>query len=234
MKIGRRVRVYLVGVGMGLIATYFMFNGRGCEWMPGKRVLSSIEDSQLVISEFRACQMDCYGLSSQDVFNAVNRGSVLFSESETSGPIKNYVVADDKCKITFALNTADSISEVLRFHEFNEKCACGNQSDSVHRPLFMPSNMILSKLYENGFELTQSNSCQFECAGIDSLTALSIFKDGKVIHEQSYPRQRPNPIYMVELNQSSGEKLFFKVEKGLRTRILEVNSDRNTANCPCN
>ena len=234
MKIGRRVRVYLVGVGMGLIATYFMFNGRGCEWMPGKRVLSSIEDSQLVISEFRACQMDCYGLSSQDVFNVVERGSVLFSESETSGSVKNYVVADDKYKITFALNTVDSISQVIRFHDFNETCPCGNQSNSVQLPLFMPNDMILSKLFENGFELTQSNSCQFECVGIDSLTALSIFKDGKVIHEQSYPRQHPNPIYRIELSQSDRENLYFLVEKGLRTRILEVTRKDSVGICPCN
>lgn len=233
MKMGRRIRVYLVGVGMGLIATYFMFNGRGCEWMPGKRVLSSIEESQLIISTFRSCQMTCYGLSRKDVFNVLEKGKVNFSESETSGAIKNYVVANNECKITFALNAADSITEVVRFHDFNEKCACGDQSDSVHVPLYMPSEMALEKLLANGFELTNSNPCQFECAGIDSLLAVTIFTDGRIINERSFPRRNPNPIYVIELSQINKENLFFVVEKGIRTRILDVSVGANNLPCPC-
>ena len=98
MKLGRRLRIYLVGVGMGLVAVYFIFSTRGCEWLPGNRVITLIEECLVQATDKTLCEMECNGLDKKDVFNLIQSGEVNFSESETGGDVKEYVLESDSLK----------------------------------------------------------------------------------------------------------------------------------------
>ena len=234
MKIGRRLRVYLVGVLMGLIASYFMLGPRSCEWLPGNRVKSFIAENQIRISDSTLCRMECFGLGKEDVYNLLNYGEVSFSESQTSGFRKEYVVQYDELKVSFLVDMTDSLSEVIQFHGYDTRCACSDFSNESKQVLYEPNDMILERLRKNGFSLTSSNECQFNCVGIDSLFASNVLQNGTVVHERSFPRRDPNPVYTIKFNLNLTDTLYFLVEEGFKTRILEITEKDGTSSCDCN
>ncbi len=233
MKIGRRLRVYLIGVVMGLIATYFILGTRSCEWLPGKRVKAFISENQIRISDFNACRMACYGLNRTDIFNVLNSGSVSFSESKTSGDQKEYSIEHEGLRVTFAVSMTDSTSEVVQFHDRNNTCSCNDSSKTELSVLYEPNDLVLEHLRDNGFALTTKNDCQFECAGIDSAYASSALEKGFVLNDRSFPRRNPNPVYTIRLMKGISDTLFFVVEEGFKTRILEIYSSADDFDCIC-
>jgi len=233
MKIGRRLRVYLIGVGMGLVAAYFILGTRSCEWLPGKRVKTFIIESQIKISDFNMCRMECYGLNRTDIFNVLNSGSVSFSESKTSGDQKEYIIEHEGLRVAFAVSMTDSISEVVHFQNRSEKCVCDDRNKADLSVLYEPNDMVLEHLRENGFALISKNECQFECVGIDSAYASSVLQKGTVLNERSFPRRNPNPVYTIRLVKDIADTLFFVVEKGFKTRILEISNSEGDPGCNC-
>lgn len=233
MKLGRRVRVYLIGVGLGLIASFIIFNNRGCEWMPGNRVMMLIEESLIQVSDFKACQMECYGITKNDVFNLIQNGEVSFSESQTSGDVKDYIVSDDEHKMTFQINMIDSVASITRFHGFEQECGCAGRSETAFEVLYKPNDMVLQQLVENGFEVTRRNECQFECFDIDSTYARSVLDDGLVRNELSFPHAKPNPTYLIQKIRNVSDTLLFKVEKGSSTRIIDIRWKNVDIPCDC-
>lgn len=233
MKIGRRLRVYLIGVLMGLIATYFILGTRSCDWLPGKRVKTFIIENQIKISDFNSCRMACYGLNRIDIFNVLNSGSVSFSDSKTSGDQKEYIIEHEGLSVTFAVSMTDSTSEVVQFHDRSKQCNCDDSSETELSVLYEPNDLVLERLRENGFALTSKNECQFACTGIDSAYASSVLKKGFVLNDRSFPRRNPNPVYTIRLVKGISDTLIFVVEEGFKTRILEISSSADDFGCNC-
>ncbi len=227
------MRVYLIGLGFGLIAVYFIFSARGCEWTPQNRVLQSIQECDILISDFKACQMQCYGISKHDVFNVLQKGDVDFSESQTSGDVKDYVLKTDSLTLTLKLNTKDTLVEVDHFHGYKKECACGEADANKFSVLYEPDELVLQKLVDNGFEVTRDSKCLFDCFGVDSIYVRGVLNDGKVLHDWSFPHAKPNPVYWIQKIRGRADTLLFQVELGSKTRVLDMRVKNVDATCDC-
>ena len=232
MKIGKRVRVYMVGVVMGLIATYFMFGTRSCEWLPGNRVINLIEQSKISISDFKACEMACHGLTKKDVFNIINEGEVSFGNSQTGGDIKEYEVSNEQHTMTFHVDMRDSTVQVGKFIGFPESCSCESESKEELTVLYKPNDLVLEQLLSIGFEITTFSQCYFDCFELDSAFARSVLDDGLVLNDYSFPQAKPNPTYWIQKVRAS-DTLWFQFEKGTKARIQQIVSKNKPLKCNC-
>lgn len=84
MTFWRRLRIYLVGVGLGLLIVYVFFKDRDLSgWTPQGRVLTAIDSSAVSISERALCQLHCLGIEGEDWREVHALAEVNFSESNT-------------------------------------------------------------------------------------------------------------------------------------------------------
>jgi len=91
----RRLKLYGFGVGLGLIAVYFMFKGRYPAWLPQDIIMENIEDLQMSYEKTPKCILECLKLSEDELIKIVLLGSINFGKSETqSTPCKKYYIED--------------------------------------------------------------------------------------------------------------------------------------------
>ena len=117
----RRLKFYLIGVGMGLLFVYFLFGNRTdikCSYFPNARVLKNISEKELVLSELAACQFQCLNNDSAAINNLLYAGKVDFKKSDTKKTsCKTYFVSsqlNDK-KYSALIENCDSTATVLEF-----------------------------------------------------------------------------------------------------------------------
>jgi len=83
MKFGGRLKFYLIGFSIGIIACLIIFKGRGCEWLPNERVLNSIRTSNIYYTSQDSCMMASNNIAKKDIFLLLENGDVNFGESTT-------------------------------------------------------------------------------------------------------------------------------------------------------
>lgn len=88
----RRLRIYGLGFGVGLIMVFFFFRNRGCSWMPENRVKNTFMGKVLVISEANQRIFDEHHLSDSTIISFLNDGSVAFGASKKQGDVKVYKI----------------------------------------------------------------------------------------------------------------------------------------------
>ena len=105
MTFWRRLRTYLIGVGLGLLIVYFIFGDRELNsWTPQKRVLTAIDSSEVTISERAKCQLNCLEILADDWKKVQENASVDFSESNTKKkPCPVYKLESDYLENEFIL-----------------------------------------------------------------------------------------------------------------------------------
>lgn len=119
----RRVRIYLFGFGLGLIAVFFLLKN-GCKdynYLPEARILSEIQRYKLDINAYMDCMLKCHDLKVWDVEKLVKTGSVVMKESNPrppEGTLRDYVLAGttdsgEKIKMRFQLAPKDSLTKAV-------------------------------------------------------------------------------------------------------------------------
>ena len=75
-----RLKYYLIGVGLGVVAVYFMFGNRDfqCSYFPNDRVLNDLRSKEMVFSDQAACAQACLALDSNDIDHLLTAGQVDF------------------------------------------------------------------------------------------------------------------------------------------------------------
>lgn len=82
MGFWRRFRLFLVGVGLGLILVMVFFGSRDwTSWTPESRVLTAIDSSEVSLSERARCQMNCLKINDNQLAELKAESSVNFKES---------------------------------------------------------------------------------------------------------------------------------------------------------
>lgn len=96
MKFQQRLNRYLLGVVIGLVLVFVMFNGRDwLGWLPANRVKARIENSELTWDENMRCRLMCHGFTKPTILDLVKRGDVDFGASETKSKPREYQVHFD-------------------------------------------------------------------------------------------------------------------------------------------
>lgn len=136
MTWGRRIKLYLIGFGIGIFICWLMFfrnGGRDLSgWLPGSRVMKFIGLSKKMDADSSMlCKLKCNGISIDDIRKATVDGDVDFSKSQTDKqPDHEY---DVKMKIKgtemefyFSTNMKDSTVKILQVYPplDGSKCGC--------------------------------------------------------------------------------------------------------------
>lgn len=79
-----RLKIYLIGVGLGLLIVYVVFGDRELNtWTPQKRILTAIDSSEVSFSDRAVCMMQCLNLQENEWKEIQKTAEVDFSESAT-------------------------------------------------------------------------------------------------------------------------------------------------------
>ena len=237
MKFWRRFRYYGIGVGMGLIIVFFIFNGRGCSWLPENRVLDDIERGDIFISERVKCELECNEVTKLDVYELFSdrNGDVLFSESKQRSTPKMYMIqsGDERYKLEVIIR--DTTAYIDKLHLKNkERCDCKNTSDSTYVAFLIPAQKVIKNLfYTEGKEIKYNEvaKCQMQCFDMTKKDILAFLEDPAYIRAASRPDARPNPTHVFE-NTLNGKRyrMIFE-DAGRRTRLVEIMSPQESCNC---
>ena len=125
----KRLKLYAMGLGLGLVASYFFFGDRYPTWLPGSRVLEDLERFELSYSPKALCEMDCINISKDDVQEILTGGDVNFSESDPRAkPCPSYLIEGETeagLSLHVIVLRCDSTSKVLRAIDLNNRKDCG-------------------------------------------------------------------------------------------------------------
>jgi len=130
MTFWRRLRTYLVGVGLGLIMVYVIFGDRELNtWTPQKRILTAIDSSDVTISERAICQLACLDFADTTWKEIQRMAEVNFSESNTDKKPCPIYHLESKWKaedylLIWKVCESDEKVELLGISKEGKKCAC--------------------------------------------------------------------------------------------------------------
>lgn len=236
MKISKRILYYLIGFGIGLILTIILFQGRGCEWTPGNRVKTSLQNSKILISNYEKCLLKCMSIPDETIFEMVNHGDVDFGKSDTKNSIQTFIVDSLKTdfevlkyymsykekELEFWYSKTDSTVILHTIKTNNTSCNCAHQSADTIYVLYMPADLILSQLQSQELWMNNEMECQLKCFNIDGKLMPEMLKNGEILIKESFPYRKPNPIYFIKY-PINGIDWVFWVEKGAtKTRIVHM------------
>lgn len=114
MGFWKRLRVYIIGFGLGLLLTYMFFGNRGCGgWLPGNRVKASITESNFLMTQNMNCRMETANFTLDSLVQFIVKSDVVFSKSDVKGNPKTYYLTDGVKVINFVLDSEESIAYMV-------------------------------------------------------------------------------------------------------------------------
>lgn len=235
MKFGGRLKYYLVGFSIGIIACLIIFKGRGCEWLPNERVLNSIRTSNIYFTAQDSCMMASNNITKKDIFLLLANGDVDFSKSNTERKIhlyvldhkeqkaelKHYVIEHEGLKVSFNLYERDSVVFISKFNGLETSKNCSGESD-IAKAMYLPNDMTLEKLSSNKLRFEKVFKCEMDCFGITDTDIDSLFTNGEVLFNHSYPNKKPNPLYFIEKEINDATFIFWIEQGATKTRLNRI------------
>ncbi len=214
MTFFQRLRVYLIGFGLGIVLTFFLFRNRGCEWTPGNRVLAQIGSSEILLSDSIKCVLKENGYDEDIIFETLKKGEVNFGESKTHEEPKFYLIESEEGKIKLGFIVKNDSVNLLSEIRGVKKGKC---EGNVERILSMPERTIRKILNANEIGASDSLLTLIKNAGIADGELYNMIKKSKINFQKSMPNSKPHPLYYV-----SFKKFYFTLEiTEEKTRVLE-------------
>lgn len=221
MNLKRRLKYYFIGILMGGIISFLIFGDRGWDWLPGNRVIKSIKNSKIIISENEKCLLDCNNITSKQIYNLINNGSVNFRKSDTKN--KNYLLYNDSLSIYFKIIKKHSTNTVAVNNVPNSNnCNCKNHNRNKYTVLYKPNEMVLEKLKSLKLSIKKEVECELECFNLKKEDVEKSLKEGEILFKQSYPNRYPNPIYYIKHKKNTKYYLYWFEQGATKTRLLHV------------
>jgi hypothetical protein len=126
----RKIRVYLVGVFLGIIMVYFMLiKGKKRDfsfWLPSERVLEELRRKKPDTDSLMLCYINCNAINSSEFEEALNSSEVLFDESNTKEYPKTYTLFFEQknIKLIYELHKDKSVLKKVYFIDGKINCDC--------------------------------------------------------------------------------------------------------------
>lgn len=120
MAFWKRLLWYLVGVGFGVLAVFFIFGDRDiqCNYFPNDRVLYDLRKKTLLIPEDVQARMDAAGIDTSDISMMLLTGDVDFDKSDTEKDgCKTYFIEyrpEEQRPFITQIKNCDSTATILR------------------------------------------------------------------------------------------------------------------------
>jgi len=157
----RRLKIYGIGFGIGLICVFLFFRNRGCNWLPENRVKSSFIERVIVVPEDEMAAYKALSLNEKQLNDLIQNSAVSFSESKKKGEPKAYQLTGtlpNGNPIRFILTLPDRsvISELKINATTTEKVK--NSITGKGYPVLFPNNKELFDLGTDKNTLKKLNS----------------------------------------------------------------------------
>ena len=94
----RKLKLYGVGLALGLALSYALFGGRYPTWLPGSRVMDDLNRFEINYSSGSDCILKCANISKGNIQEMLSNGDVNFKESKTKGEIYPSYAVDGETK----------------------------------------------------------------------------------------------------------------------------------------
>jgi hypothetical protein len=126
----RRLRLYGIGFGIGSLAVYFMFGGRGCNSLtPGMLKLNDLaQHTKMRYSDTAICQMKCQQIDTVELKESFTYGKVDSKKSQDFHhlhPLYNFTGLTRKGrKLNVICMEFDTITRVIYVHDLDKKDTC--------------------------------------------------------------------------------------------------------------
>lgn len=129
----RRLKLYLIGFGIGMLIVSVLFKGRTVCKMPGTIKREELYSQDIVFTGHGLCRMKCRDISTADVAAVLVRGSINYGKSEPQDkPCGTYAVEGetaDKRQLRIVFADCDTISKLvtaidLGMEKEEEGCDC--------------------------------------------------------------------------------------------------------------
>lgn len=157
----RRLKIYGIGFGIGLICVFLFFRNRGCNWLPENRVKSSFIERVIVVHEDEMAAFKALALNEKQLNDLIQNSAISFSESKKKGEPKAYQLTGtlpNGKPIRFILTLPDRsvISELKINATTTEKVK--NSITGKGYPVLFPNNKELFDLGTDKNTLKKLNS----------------------------------------------------------------------------
>ena len=225
MKFIHRLKYFLVGFGIGLIAVFFFFKDRGWDWLPGNRVTKFILTNPMEIDEDFLLVLNENKIKTDLLFNTIEKGSVLFSESETKERVKNYKIELDTFKLTILVSFEDSLSTIINLNNLKNK----QNQKIVSTPFYPSDSLFFSKILKKEIKANDLFLCQLKKEELNYDSIITHLKNNILLRKFSRPYKKPNPIYFSEMN-FNGNKMIIHMEEGskkIRLKSMVIINESN-------
>ena len=131
------------------------------------------------------------------------------------------MIKHEGLKISFDLYERDSVVFISKFNDLETSKSCSGESD-IAKAMYMPNGMTLEKLSSNELRFEKVFTCEMECYGINESDIDSLFINGKVLFNHSYPNKKPNPLYFIETEIHDVTFIFWIEQGATKTRLNRI------------
>lgn len=224
---GRRLRYYLIGLGMGLVFVFLIFGNRGCSWLPDNRVKNMVAEKDILYGDSIRALMSCLEISNTDIYALLkDEGDVIYDKSNTQSDPKEYFIeGEDEMGVYYAVTFAlgEEFSEVLGMEKEGRECKVSGRNKNL-QSLPYPDEDVIAILESKKFRIMEEAQLNMKELGIKDSDIENFHKTAKIRMDLSKPRLEPNAYYVLE-GVIKGDSVHVKYEIGEnRTRIRAVKS----------
>lgn len=221
----RRLKIYAIGFGLGMIFVFFFFQNRGCSWLPDNRVKNSILDRVIVIHEDEAVKLKEAGITRSDLVQLLNDGNVNFERSQKDGASKVYYIENETTKAYFTLPSESFVSEVRLTNQKASKIK--NSSTGKGRFIHFPKDDDMVFV-----DTVAKLTCQQESIGMIQTKPIlkSLKKNGQIDFSKSDFSTKPKATHYIYFNDPQGRRIgakaiWYKNKINIETLDLPFETD---------
>lgn len=203
----RRLKIYLIGFGIGLVFVFFFFRNRGCTWLPENRVKNTILGRVLVVPEKDAEWLKAQGIDNKTIVSFLNDGSIAFGSSKKQGNPQVYVVTREvkgkDVTLWFTLPKDAYIAEVRR--PVGNVQVCKNTQSGTGDLIHFPKVKSFVYLDEENKAFVKEQ----ERLGLASAKQIQkyIVNNGEIDFSKSKLKIAPYPIQYLSFTTKDGLKV---------------------------
>lgn len=187
----RRLKLYGIGFGIGLVCVFFFFRNRGCAWLPENRVKSTILERVIVVHADEIKAFRALALNEKKLSELIQNADVAFSESKKQGEPKAY-------KLVGELPNGKSIDFILTLPERSVVCELKLKSAKIKQ--------VKNSIEGRGFPVLFPKNKGLFYLGLDKEILTNLRIKGITKSEQLLKIIRMHGFIDFEKSSFSGEK----------------------------
>ncbi len=176
--------------------------------------------SLILISDKDKCLLDCNNISNETIYHLIEDGSISFSDSDVK--VRNYQFTYNDLILFIKINEKDTAAIINNVNYTTTDCKCDNSKETTYQLLYQPNSIVLKNLQELTLSIKKEAQCELDCFNISGATLDSMFTNGTILFNQSYPYKVPNPIYFIHYKNQKGNFLFWVEQGATKTRLKHV------------